>query len=143
MHALLLLVFTTAGLLAQADNWNLLRGIYVGQTVHVHMLDGHLNSGGFLSTSDAGIVIRLRAGDQTFTKDQIKKVSVRNAGKRARNAGIGAAVAAAAIARPAASIIGEQSPAAYVAAVAATALIGAGIGALIPGYDTIYRVPRK
>ena len=82
MRTLSLLVLAAASLVAQADNWNLLRGIYPGQATHVHTLDGRLNSGGFISQTDDNIVIRLRTGDQTFSKDQIKKISVRKSSKR-------------------------------------------------------------
>ena len=95
MRSLLLLALNAAGLLSQAGDWNLVPGINPGQTTHVHMLDGRLERGGFISTTDDNIVIRQRTGDQTFTKDQIRKVSVRKAAKRWRNAAIGAGVGAA------------------------------------------------
>ena len=142
MRTLSILVLAAASLLAQADNWTLLRGIYPGQTTHVHTLDGRLTSGGFISTTDANIIIRLRTGDQTFTKDQIKKISVRKASKRWRNAGIGAATGAAAVGVLLAANDVEADPL-VVAAVIFYGLIGAGIGALFPGYDTLYRIPRK
>ncbi|MFN0105256.1 MAG: hypothetical protein ACKV2U_24615 [Bryobacteraceae bacterium] len=145
MRTLSILTLAAATLLAQADNWPLLRGIYPGQTTHVHMLDGRLNSGGFISTTDASIVIRLHNGDQTFTKDQIKKVSVRKGAKRWRNAGIGAATGAVAmgVLLGVLSDDGDLGTSIIVGAVVAYGLIGAGIGALFPGYDTLYRRPRK
>ena len=145
MRALLFLLLTAAGLLAQADNWTLLRGIKTGQTVHVHILDGSLQSGGFISTTDANIVIRLRTGDQTFGKDQIKKVSVRKGSKRWRNAGIGFATGAAAVGILVAVVADEGDVIAPLVAgvVVVYGLMGAGIGALFPGYDTLYRAPRK
>ncbi|MBC8165494.1 MAG: hypothetical protein H7Y20_06445, partial [Bryobacteraceae bacterium] len=127
----------------QSENWNLLRGILPGETTHVHMLDGHLNSGGFISTSDATIVIPKRTGDQTFTKNQVKKVSVRKGSKRWRNGAIGGAIGAAAMGTLV-GVAGSGVDHSFVAgAVVAYGLIGAGIGALFPGYDTLYRVPRK
>ena len=142
MRSLLLLALTAAGLLSQAGDWNLVRGINPGQTTHVHMLDGRMISGGFISTTDDNIVIRLRTGDQTFTKDQIKKISVRKSSKRWRNAAIGAATGAVAIGVLLAANDVEADP--FVAgAVIFYGLAGAGIGALFPGYDTLYRAPRK
>ena len=143
MRILFILVLAAAALLAQADNWTLLRGIYPGQTTHVHTLDGLLNSGGFISTTDDNIVIRLRTGEQTFTKNQIKKISVRKASKRWRNAGIGAAIGASAIAVPVAAAGGTAEPLAAIHVSIVFGLVGAGIGALFPGYDTLYRLPRK
>jgi len=142
MRTLSILVLAAASLLAQSDNWDLLRGIYPGQTTHVHTLDGRLNSGGFISTTDDNIVIRLRTGDQTFTKDQIKKISVRKISKRWRNAGIGAAIGAAAVGVLLAANDVEADPL-VAGAVIFYGLVGAGIGALFPGYDTLYRAPRK
>ena len=52
----------------------------------IRTLDGVLHVGCFISTSDANIVIRRHTGEQTFTKDQIRKVSVRKRG-RLRNIG--------------------------------------------------------
>ena len=143
MRTLSILILAAASLTAQVDNWALLRGIYPGQTTHVHMLDGRLNSGGFISTTDGNIVIRLRGGDQTFTKDQIKKISVRKSSKRWRNAGIGAATGAAAIGVLFAAAGADGDSALVAGAVIFYGLVGAGIGALFPGYDTLYRLPRK
>ena len=75
MRSLLLLALNAAGLLSQAGDWNLVPGINPGQTTHVHMLDGRLQRGGFISATDSNIVIRQRSGAQTFTKGQIKKIA--------------------------------------------------------------------
>ena len=107
------------------------------------MLDGHLNRGGFLSTSDTNIVIRRRAGDMTFTKDQIRKVSVRKAGKRWRNAAIGAGIGAAASVGVTMTTGSSDHVDRFVFVAAVSAMVGTGIGALVPGYDTLYRAPRK
>ena len=69
MRSLSLLLVAATALLAQADNWPLLRGIYPGQDTHVHLLDGKRHSGGFISTTDANLVIRVPTGDQTFAKE--------------------------------------------------------------------------
>ena len=144
MRSLSLLLVAATALLAQADNWPLLRGIYPGQHTHVHLLDGKRHSGGFISTTDANIVIRVPTGDQTFAKDQIKKVSVRKGSKRWRNAAIGAAVGAATIGILFAANDGGDADSSFIAgAIVAYGVIGAGIGALFPGYDTLYRAPRK
>ncbi len=143
MRTLSILILAAATLTAQADNWTLLRGIYPGQTTHVHTLDGLLNSGGFISTTDANIVIRLRTGDQTFTKDQIKKISVRKSDKRWRNAGIGAAIGASAAGVLVAATTADGADSFVAVFAILYGMVGAGIGALVPGYDTLYRAPRK
>jgi hypothetical protein len=145
MRTLSILILATATLLAQADNWPLLRGIYVGQDTHVHLLDGRRQTGAFTSMTDTNIVIRQRTGDQTYTKDQIKKVSVRKGSKRWRNAGIGFATGAitTGVLIAVADDGGDVSSPIFIAAVIFYGLVGAGIGALFPGYDTLYRAPRK
>jgi len=125
---------------AQSDNWPLLRGIYPGQTVHVHTMDGARHAGGFISTSDTGIGIRQRTGDRNFTKGEIRKVSVRKASKRWRNAAIGAGIGAVGMGTLAAAADTDSSIVA--AAAIGYAFIGAGLGVLFPGYDTLYRAPK-
>jgi hypothetical protein len=141
MRSLSLFLIATAGLFAQADSWALLRGIYPGQHTHVHLLSGDTQTGGFISTTDANIVIRLRTGDQTLAKEQIQKISVRKLSKRGRNALIGAGIGAGVMGGLAAGLTGDGTFAA--AAAVGYGIIGAGIGALFPGYDTLYRAPRK
>jgi len=128
--------------LAQTDNWILLRGIYPGQDTHVHTLDGRLLTGGFISTTDDNIVIRQRMGDETFAKSQIKKVSVRKLSKRGRNSLVGAGIGALAMGGLAAAVTKGDGTVTAAAALA-YGIIGAGIGALFAGYDTLYRAPRK
>ena len=123
----LLLALSVGAMLGQTDIWTGLRGSSPGQTVHVHLVDGTLQKGRFISTNEGAIVVRQRTGGQSVAKDQIRKVSVRKASKRWRNAGIGAAIGAGF----------------YAAAIGIYGLVGAGIGALFPGYDTIYRRPWK
>lgn len=143
MRTLCLLHLAAAAMLADTRDWTLLRGIYPGQVTHVHMMDGQMLSGGFISTSPTAIVIRLRNGDQSFAKDQIRKVSVRKGSKRWRNAGVGAAVGAAALGTYAAIVVDDNRGTVAAAAAIGYGMIGAGIGALFPGYDTLYRAPGK
>ena len=146
MKQLFLLAATAALLLAQADNWTLLKGVNPGQDTHVHLLDGKRHTGGFISVTDTEVVIRQRTGDQAFPKDRIKKISVRKGVKRWRNAAIGAGIAAAAVGTALGVVYaasdGHGSDYSLIAAgISAYAVIGAGVGALFPGYDTIYRAP--
>jgi hypothetical protein len=136
-----LLVLAASALFAQPDRWLLLRGINPGQDTHVHTVDGRRHNGGFISTSETQIVIRQRDGDHTFAKDQIRKVSVRKGIKRARNAAIGAVIGSASMGTLAA-IAGDGDKSFVAAAAVGYAIIGAGIGAIFPGYDTLYRAPK-
>ena len=140
----LLLALSVGAMLGQTDIWTRLRGISPGQTVHVHLVDGTLQKGRFISTDEGAIVVRQRTGGQSFAKDQIRTVSVRKASKRWRNAGIGAAIGAGATAGLVGYVKeGGEGAGFYAAAIGIYGLVGAGIGALFPGYDTIYRRPGK
>lgn len=132
-----LLISTVA--FAQTDTWVLMRGIYPGQDTHVHTRDGRKHKGRFISASDDSVVIRSDKGDSAHAKKDIKKVSVRTAGSRWRNAGIGALIGAGTMGAYAANV-SESDGGELVAAVAITyGLLGMGIGALFPGYKTIYQ----
>jgi hypothetical protein len=150
MRILPLVVLCGLALCAQSDNWERLRGIGPGQKTHVHTVDGKLQSGSFVSASDAAIVIRGRSGDQTVAKERVGKVSVRTGGKRWRNAAIGAGIGAGI---GVALTAKRCDPYAWIAypcgARGATivgiafGLLGGGIGAIFPGYDTPYRAAKK
>lgn len=132
----LLLISTVA--FAQTDSWVLMRGVYPGQDTHVHTRDGRKHKGRFISASDDAVVIRTGKGDSAHAKKDVAKISVRTAGGRWRNAGIGAAIGAGAMGGLAANTADADRD--FVAAVMfGYGLIGAGIGALFPGYKTIYR----
>ena len=103
------------------------------------MIDGRTLSSGSISTSDGAVVIRLRNGNQSFATDQIKKVSVRKGGKRWCDASVGAAIGAGSMGTLAAIVAGGEGP----SFVSAAASGYAGIGALFPGYDALYRTPKK
>ena len=133
----LLLISTVA--FAQTDTWVLLRGVYPGQDTHVHARDGRTHKGRFISASDDSVVIRTRNGDASHAKTDISKVSVRTAGSRWRNAGIGAALGAASMGGVAAAAYDGDGGEFVAAAAIFYGLIGAGVGALFPGYKTIYR----
>ena len=131
-----LLISTVA--FAQTDTWVLMRGIYPGQDTHVHTRDGRKHKGRFISASDDSVVIRTNKGDAAHAKKDISKVSVRTAGSRWRNAAIGAAIAGGSMGGLAANASDGDGD--FIAAVVfGYGLIGAGVGALFPGYKTIYR----
>lgn len=143
IRALVLLMLAPAALLAETGKWEALLGINSGKSVHIHMLDGHKNSGNFVSTTESSITIRQRTGDQTFPKDQIRKISVRKFG-RLRNVAIGAGIGAASAAGVFAGSGGsDEYVNVIIVSVAVFAAAGAGIVALVPGYETVYQIPRK
>lgn len=135
---LLRFLLLSAVAFAQTDSWLLMRGIYPGQDTHVHTSDGRKYKGRFISASDDTVVIRSGKGDTAHAKKDIKKVSVRTAGGRWRNAGIGAAIGAVTIGGVAAAA-SEADGRIVAAAAVGYGLWGGAIGALFPGYKTIYQ----
>lgn len=138
MKTMMLLMLAPAALLAQAGNWNVLREIDPGKSVHIHMLDGHKNSGSFVSTTVSTITIRQGNGEQTFPKEQIRKIRVRKSG-RLRNIAIGAGIGGA----TSAGIFAARGSSDEFAGILAQLTVigtlgGAAIGAFVPGYDTVY-----
>jgi len=134
---LLRLLLISAVAFAQTDSWVLMRGIYPGQDIHVHTRDGRKHKGRFISASDDGVVIRTGSGDSSHAKKDISKVSVRTAGSRWRNAAIGAAIAGGSMGGLAANASDGDGDF-VAAAIFGWGLIGAGLGALFPGYKTVY-----
>lgn len=139
---LLRFLLISAVAFAQTDSWVLMRGVYPGQDTHVHTRDGRKHKGRFISASDDSVVIRTGKGDAAHAKKDITKVSIRTAGGRWRNTGIGAAIGAATMGGVAVNTSDADRDFVF-AVMAGYGLIGAGIGALFPGYKTIYQEAKR
>jgi hypothetical protein len=137
--------------LCGADNpeWNNLKQLSPGQKVRIKLNDGKLSKGDFQSVSDDAIVIRANAADQTFQRSGVKKVSSRRSGHRARHALIGAAIGAGVGLGTGAAIDNDCTSQDFICTgnkgkailTPVFALVGAGIGALLPagGWQEVYR----
>jgi len=75
---------------AQA-NWENLKHLAAGGEVHVVLNDGKSYAAKFQSFSDEAIVVRTSAGEQTFSRQGVLRVSAMKEPHRGRNAIIGAA----------------------------------------------------
>ena len=75
---------------AQA-NWENLKHLAAGGEVHVVLNDGKSYAAKFQSFSDEAIVVRTSAGEQTFSRQGVLRVSAMKQSHRMRNAIIGAA----------------------------------------------------
>lgn len=117
-RALVLLAFSISAAFAQPNAWSRLTTIRSNQCTHVHLTNGTRLDGRFVTTTESNIVIRTGKSNETIAGDQVGKVSVRTAGKPGRNALRGAAIYS-------------------------FGMLGAGIGAIFPGYQTLYRLPKK
>jgi hypothetical protein len=74
--------------------WDKLKQLSPGQKVKVVQNDAKSFQGDFQSMSDEAIVLRLAAGDQTFAKEKVLRISARGPWHRMRNALIGAGIGA-------------------------------------------------
>ena len=136
--------------LRAADNsdWANLKQLTPGQKTKVSLTDGKSYQGDLQSLSDDAVVLHFATGDQTFARQTVQRVSIKRNGHRGRHALIGAAIGAGAglgfgIA------VDNCSPTVIVCTgnkgkgilTPAFALIGAGIGALLPAraWQVIYR----
>ena len=144
-------IFLITSPLCGAENpeWNNLKQLSSGQHVRVQLSDGKLSKGDFQSVSDDAIIIRAGGADQTFQRSGVKKVSSRRSGHRARHALIGAAIGAGVGLGTGAAIDNDCTPQDFICTgnkgkailTPVFALIGAGVGALLPagGWQEIYR----
>lgn len=132
-------------------NWESLKQLAPGQQIQIVLKDAKSYHGQFQSVSDNALVLRLAAGEQTFERQNVLRVSKRGRSHRGRNALIGLAIGGGAgvivaIASPelgagkcgqgscvdAAIVFGEGF---------LGGAVGAGIGAAIPtgGWRDVYR----
>ena len=137
--------------LCEAENpeWNNLKQLSPGQQVRVQLNDSKFSKGHFQSVSDDAIIIRIKGADQTFHRSEVQQVSSRRSGHRARHALIGAAIGAGAGLGSGVAIDNDCTRQSFVCTgnkgkailTPAFALIGAGIGALLPagGWQELYR----
>ena len=140
---LILFVFSVSAAWAQ-ESWDSLKQLRSGQKIEVVDVSMKYINGTFVSLSEDGISLNTKAGLVTVERTKVVRVSVPG-GKRTRNALIGLAIGAAGGAALGAAIMEREDG--YAGAVAGTsalfACVGAGIGAAIPSYETIYRAPKR
>ena len=138
---LALALLTAASVFA---GWEDVQRLAADQKVEVYRRQAESVKGRFVSATETAVVVKTAAGEQTITRDAIRRLAVADSSRRARNAVIGAAVGAAA-----GFAIGwavcpgcanEGAGGKYTGpAAAAGAGIGAAAGLLSPGYRTIYK----
>ncbi|MGO8737244.1 MAG: hypothetical protein ACLQVM_31140 [Terriglobia bacterium] len=93
----LMLGFTGIGLVNAAGskstnaNWASLKQLATGQEVRVVLNDGKSYAAEFQGFSDEAIVVRTFAGEQTFSRQNVLRLSAKNESHRMRNVLIGAA----------------------------------------------------
>jgi len=135
----------------EKSDWGSLRQIAPGQTIKVAIKHGASPQGEFQSATEDALVLRVAGEDRTIARDTVQRVAIKTDSHRGKHALIGAAIGAggglgAGIAVDNAAsctpntifCTGNQGK---LIATPAFALIGAGIGALLPagGWREIYR----
>jgi len=99
MTALMLGIFgigsvKAAGPKSAQANWESLKHLAAGDEVRVVLNDGKSYAAKFQGFSDEAIVVRTFAGEQTFSRQDVLRVSAKGESHRMRNALIGAGISA-------------------------------------------------
>lgn len=133
---------------APRDSWDNLKGLRPGEKIEVVDSSMKVLKGQFVSVSDEAITLQVGKGEQSVTRANVVRVSVRDTTHRTRNmllgSGIVGGIAVAAAVTPMAINSNEGgSCGVCVAAIAAGFGGGAALGAVIPGSRTVYRVNKK
>lgn len=129
--------------------WNNLKQLNPGHRVRVQLNSGKFFKGHFQSVTDDAMIIRAEGAEHTFPRSDVQEVSSRRSGHRTRHAIIGAAIGAGVGLGIGVSIDNDCNSHSIVCTgnkgkailTPAFALIGAGIGALLPAgrWQELYR----
>jgi len=146
------LLALTAGPLVGAvekSDWGSLKQIAAGQTIKVTVKHGASSQGDFQSATEDALMLRVAGEDRSLARDTVRRVSLKTNSHRGKHALIGAAIGAGGGLGAGIAIDNDCSPNAIVCTgnkgkailTPVFALLGAGIGALLPasGWREIYR----
>jgi hypothetical protein len=135
-------------------DWNNVTALARAAEVRVQLADSRSVSGGVLNVTPDSLAVNSAAGQETFMREQVLRVSVRKQGRRGRNtlvglafgaiagAGIGGiAVASQHCARGFGRLCDSVNGPLVGVSTALGAVIGAGIGVAVPtgGWREVYR----
>lgn len=131
-----------------AGDWSKLLILTPGDEIRIVVDSGELQYGNFGGATDAGITLHVATGVQTVSRESVRQVLMKREGHRGRNALIGTTVGAivglvigvASDRSNSRSFINPLPNGGKIAGTGAGALIGVGIGSLLPtgGWKTIY-----
>ena len=134
---------------AEKSDWSSLKQIAAGQTIKVIVKDGASSQGDFQSATEDALVLRVAGGDRSIARETVRRVSLKTNSHRGKHALIGAAIGAGGGLGAGMAIDNDCSATSIVCTgnkgkailTPVFALIGAGIGALLPagGWREIYR----
>jgi hypothetical protein len=146
-----LLALTADPLMAAVEksDWGSLKQIAVGQTVKVAVKNGASSQGDFQSATEDALVLRVAGEDRSIARETVRQVSLKTNSHRGKHALIGAAIGAGGGLGAGIAIDNDCAANAIVCTgnygkgilTPVFALLGAGIGALLPagGSREIYR----
>jgi hypothetical protein len=146
-----LLALTADPLMAAVEksDWGSLRQIAPGQTIKVTVRDGASSQGDFQSATEDALTLRVAGGDRSIARENVRRVAMKTNSHRGRHALIGAAIGAGGGLGAGIAIDNDCSATSIVCTgnkgkailTPVFALLGAGIGALLPagGWHEIYR----
>ncbi len=132
-------------------NWDNLKTLTPGEKIQMVLKDKKSYLGRLHTASDEAIVVRLETGNQTFSRQDVWRVSTKAESHRLRNiligagvgAGVGLGVGAAGDNACKQNCIGFGSGLAKKAFTPAGAIVGAAVGAALPTgrWHDVYRAP--
>ncbi|MBI1983531.1 MAG: hypothetical protein HYS61_04970 [Acidobacteria bacterium] len=141
---LLLLVPGLAAAQSSQESWENLKQLAPGEDVRIVLNDAKSYGAKFESVNDEAITVRLVTGEQTFSRENVLRVSTKGRSRRLRNALIGAGVGVG-LGFVGAAAGNRNDPEAraiaYVLAPPVFGGIGAAVGAVMPtgGWHDVYR----
>jgi hypothetical protein len=129
---------------AAQNNWDNLKRLAPGDDIRIVLNDAKSYRAKFQSASDAAIVVRLVTGEQTFTRENVLRVSTRGQSHRLRNAALGAGIGVGlgfAVAAGTSRNDSEAQAIGYAVIPPFMGAAGAGVGAFLPtgGWHDVYR----
>lgn len=137
-------LFGAAGPKQDKTNWDNLKQLAPNEQIRIVLNDAKSYRGEFQSVSDEAIVVRTAAGEQTFSRESVLRISTRGPSHAGRNALIGAGIGAAAGAATIAGICQTsycKGPVEATVGVTIGAPLGALVGFVMPtgGWHDVYR----
>jgi hypothetical protein len=143
MRAIVITALLAFGLPLAAQSWDRLSELRPGDRIRVLDTTGETRTGEFVSSTADSLSIRTRRAESTLSRSSIRRVQVSGGKRRVRNLAIGAAIGLG-LGLLADNSLGRYlrnegldiaRPATYAVPIGA----GAGIGAALPAYRTVYR----
>lgn len=148
--AMLVLAFAAAvAAQSPSKNWDSVKSLTTGQSIRITAGSRSI-SGSLQSATDDSLTLDTGKGSQVFTRQEVKRVSVKTKSHRGRNTLIGLGVGAAAGAGAGAAIHGSDTPGGFNfggrgawagAGAGVFGLLGAIVGAVVPtgGWHDVYK----